>query len=59
MLFKTNGNNRRFRLNSSGDADFTGNVGIEPPNPDDPVLSTNTNKLLLVLLLVMSCCRWT
>ena len=28
MLFKTNGNNRRFRLNSSGDADFSGNVGI-------------------------------
>ena len=28
MLFKTNGNNRRFRLNSSGDADFTGNIGI-------------------------------
>ena len=28
MLFKTNGNNRRFRLNSSGDADFSGNIGI-------------------------------
>ena len=45
MLFKTNGNNRRFRLNSSGDAEFTGNVGIGTTNPDDPVLSTNTNKL--------------
>ena len=45
MLFKTNGNNRRFRLNSSGDADFTGSVGIGTTNPNAPVLSSNNAKL--------------
>ena len=45
MLFKTNGNNERLRLNSSGDANFTGSVGIGTTNPNDPVTSSNIAKL--------------
>ena len=45
MIFKTNGNNERLRIHASGDATFTGSVGIGTTNPDAPVLSSNNNKL--------------